>query len=110
MIAQVKAAAPAIACVLYSAFAHTQLAVEAIRAGATDVVSKTEQARTILARLAGRPSRMPRRPTLAETEREYILKTLAEVGGNKRSAARELGITRSTLHRKLASWQLAARR
>lgn len=109
LIAQVKAAAPSVTCVLYSAFTHTQLAVDAIHAGATDVVPKTEQARTILAKLFGRPPAPARRPTLAELERDYILKTLAELGGNKQRAARELGITRSTLHRKLAGWTRSPR-
>lgn len=110
LIAEVKAIAPKIACVLYSAFTHTQLAVQAIIAGAIDVVPKTEHARTILAKLTGRPTRAAQRPTLAETEREYIIKTLADVGENKTRAARELAIPRSTLHRKLAEWKLSTKR
>lgn len=42
-----------------------------------------------------------RRLTLAELEREYIIETLAETGGNKSRAAEILGLDRKTLYRKL---------
>ena len=45
--------------------------------------------------------RRARRPTLAELEAEYIAETLAAVRGNKSAAARALGISRSTLWRKM---------
>ncbi|WP_428559334.1 MAG: sigma-54-dependent transcriptional regulator [Solidesulfovibrio sp. DCME] len=46
--------------------------------------------------LAGRP--------LDDVEREVILATLASCGGNKSEAARVLGITRATLHKKLKKY------
>jgi len=42
--------------------------------------------------------------SLEEVERETILKTLAAAGGNKSEAARRLGITRKTLHKKLKAY------
>ena len=42
--------------------------------------------------------------SLAETEKEQILATLAACGGNKSKAAVQLGISRRTLHRKLNEW------
>ena len=42
---------------------------------------------------------------LDEIEKRYILKVLAENGGNKSSAARVLGISRKTLDRKTKAWQ-----
>ncbi len=42
--------------------------------------------------------------SLAETEKEQILATLAACGGNKSKAAIQLGISRRTLHRKLNEW------
>jgi two-component system response regulator HydG len=39
--------------------------------------------------------------SLEAVERETILRTLGETGGNKSEAARRLGITRRTLHQKL---------
>ena len=44
--------------------------------------------------------------SLDEVERATILKTLEAAGGNKSEAARRLGITRKTLHKKLKSYGL----
>ena len=43
--------------------------------------------------------------TLAETEKDTILRVLAECGNNKSKAAIKLGISRRTLHRKLNEWR-----
>ena len=45
--------------------------------------------------------------TLAETEKDAILRVLAECGNNKSQAAIKLGISRRTLHRKLNEWRSA---
>jgi two-component system response regulator HydG len=47
--------------------------------------------------------------TLADTEREKILAVLQRCGGNVTDAARELSISRRTLHRKLNEYQDAGR-
>jgi two-component system response regulator HydG len=44
----------------------------------------------------------PEAPSLGEVEREHITRVLDEVGGNRTRAAERLGISRSTLKRKLA--------
>jgi len=46
----------------------------------------------------------PRTRSLAEVEREHILRVLAEVGGNKSKACQILGIGRATLYAKLRSF------
>ena len=43
--------------------------------------------------------------TLADTEKDTILRILDECGGNKSRAAEKLGISRRTLHRKLKEWR-----
>ncbi len=43
---------------------------------------------------------------LEQTERDLILKALKESGGNRTEAARKLGISRRTLHRRLKQFQL----
>ena len=45
--------------------------------------------------------------SLEEMERAAILKTLGETGGNKSEAARRLGITRKTLHKRLKKYSKA---
>jgi DNA-binding protein Fis len=47
--------------------------------------------------------------TLEEQERKYIQWVLAEAGGNQTTAARMLGIDRSSLWRKLKSYQSDAK-
>jgi two-component system response regulator HydG len=42
--------------------------------------------------------------SLAEVERRYIERVMQTVGGNKRQAARVLGLDRTTLYRKLERW------
>jgi two-component system response regulator HydG len=42
--------------------------------------------------------------TLEEIEKAAILSTLQAAGGNKSEAARRLGITRKTLHKKLKAY------
>ncbi|MDR0338861.1 MAG: sigma-54 dependent transcriptional regulator [Desulfovibrio sp.] len=46
--------------------------------------------------------------SLDEVEKRAVLQTLAACGGNKSEAARRLGVTRKTLHAKLARYGLAA--
>ncbi len=41
-------------------------------------------------------------------EREIILKTLEACGGNKSEAARRLGLSRLTLHKKLRLYEIPA--
>ena len=45
--------------------------------------------------------------TLEELERRYILRVLAKTGGNMTKAARSLGISRSTLWRKVGKYGIA---
>ena len=48
--------------------------------------------------------------TLAELERDYIMKVLAAEGGNKTRAAQRLGLDRKTLYRKLEEYAAAGGR
>jgi DNA-binding NtrC family response regulator len=45
--------------------------------------------------------------TLAELERDYIMRVLAAEGGNKTRAAQRLGLDRKTLYRKLEEYAAA---
>jgi DNA-binding NtrC family response regulator len=43
---------------------------------------------------------------LAEVERRHVLKVLAASGGNKSEAARRLGVSRKTMERRCAEWNI----
>jgi DNA-binding NtrC family response regulator len=130
---------PHLPVVVMTAFGDVDTAVEALRAGACDFITKPitiqEVARVIersiaehpeglaVARLkqpaddraaaaTSAPERTPAQPlpalepspeaaSLEEVERRHIEVVLRAVGWNKARAARELGIDRSTLYRKL---------
>jgi DNA-binding NtrC family response regulator len=51
-------------------------------------------------------SRPPRSEALKEVERNHMLGVLAAVGGNRAEAARRLGVSRKTLDRKCAAWNV----
>ncbi|NOY90615.1 MAG: sigma-54-dependent Fis family transcriptional regulator [Deltaproteobacteria bacterium] len=59
-------------------------------------------------RLRGAPEASGPLATLAEIEREHILRVLDQCGGSQSEAARVLGIARNTLWRKLRSIRLSA--
>ena len=44
--------------------------------------------------------------SLADLERRHILAVLKETGGNREEAARRLGVSRKTIDRKCASWNV----
>jgi len=60
------------------------------------------------ASLGGGPARLLAQPdlTVAQAEKQLILRALKECGGNRTEAARKLGMSRRTLHRKLHLYQL----
>jgi DNA-binding NtrC family response regulator/predicted hydrocarbon binding protein len=60
--------------------------------------------------IGGRRPRLGGRRSLAEAEREHIDIVLKECGGNKSQAARVLGLSPTTLWRKLTAWERAAAR
>ncbi|WP_246479990.1 sigma-54-dependent transcriptional regulator [Motiliproteus sediminis] len=57
---------------------------------------------------AGGDSGYPADWPLEAVEKEHILKVLDAAGGNKTQAARQLGVARKTLDRKLQAWAAAA--
>lgn len=50
--------------------------------------------------------RPPRSEALKEVEKKHMLGVLAAVGGNRAEAARRLGVSRKTLDRKCAAWNV----
>jgi two-component system response regulator HydG len=62
------------------------------------------------AEVAGPPVDVAGATPLEEVEKATILKTMAATGGNKSEAARRLGITRKTLHKKLKAYDYRGQR
>ncbi|MDX1434498.1 MAG: sigma-54 dependent transcriptional regulator [Gammaproteobacteria bacterium] len=57
------------------------------------------------AQVAGADRAPPLGWSLAEVEKQHMLRVLESMGGNKSKAARSLGVSRKTLERKLKSWE-----
>jgi two-component system response regulator RegA len=99
-----------IAVVVLTGFGSIATAVEAMRLGARDYLTKPCDADRILAALAAEPAAPEQSepafetPSLARIEREHIERVLRECGGNVSKAARVLGIHRRTLQYKLAKF------
>jgi len=53
-----------------------------------------------------RPDPQPAGESLQDLERRHIMAVLQEVGGNRNEAARRLGISRKTIDRKCAMWNV----
>jgi DNA-binding NtrC family response regulator len=100
--------------VLFTAYADVQLAVEGLKSGASDFVTKPwDNARLLLTlsrAVEGAPSRQvvsdSSRVTLDEMERRMIEEALADNGGIQSAAAAQLGITRQTLYNKMKKYGL----
>lgn len=93
-------AQPACRCVVLSGHATIPTAVEAMRAGAVDVLTKPIEGGELIAALEDAFEPLPS-ASLDQVERAHILSVLHASGGNITEAARRLGLYRRTLQRKL---------
>jgi two-component system response regulator RegA len=99
--------------VVLTGYGSIATALEAVRSGATDYLTKPADVEEILARFA-RAGEKPEEsmeeeapgatPSLARVEWEHINRVLADCGGNVSRAARLLGLHRRSLQRKLAKF------
>lgn len=101
-------AVPGCRCVVLTGHGTIPIAVEAMRAGAVDFLTKPAEGAEILAALRdaaeGGAADAPGAQTmesLDQVERTHILTVLQACGGNITEAARRLGLYRRTLQRKL---------
>lgn len=94
--------------VVLTGYGSIATAVEAVRLGARDYLTKPCHADRILSAFADEPppAEEPRfeTPTLARLEREHIERVLQDCHGNVSKAARVLGLHRRTLQYKLAKF------
>ena len=103
-----KSHSPQTRAVMLTGYGSITNAVEAIKLGAVNYVTKPADADQVLAALDENPDQTKRDeeetftpPSLAEAQWEHIQRVLSECGGNISEAARVLDIPRRTLQRKL---------
>lgn len=107
LIKEISRRSPNTKSVVLTGYGSIANAVEAMRLGAINYVTKPADADQILKALQGddepeqTPSAEIKRPSLAESEWNHIQKVLADCNGNITHAAEALDIPRRTLQRKL---------
>jgi two-component system response regulator RegA len=121
LVSELLAFDPAIRCLVLTGYGSITTAVEAVRRGAIDYLTKPLDADEILQAFEARAAAEPGKaggaavatagggattvsvPSLHRVEWEHIQRVLADCGGNISEAARQLGMHRRTLQRKLAT-------
>ena len=111
VVREVKAIDPATTVVVLTGYGSIATAVEAVRLGAAEYLTKPADVDQIVAALdaarldgkrhGARDESPEHVPSLARVEWEHINRVLADCGGNISKAARLLGIHRRSLQRKL---------
>ncbi len=114
-LSEIRRLAPGLPVVLFTAYAEVPLAVEGLKAGATDFVTKPwDNARLLFTLVkAAEGGSKEHRPvgsepvTLDQMERRMIEEALADNGGILSAAATRLGISRQTLYNKMKKFNLS---
>lgn len=111
-IVPLQRAAPSARIVLASGYASIATTVEAMRLGAHNCLPKPFSLADLLTAFQDPRSRPPPGPpeephSLRRREWEHIQRVLADCGGNVSAAARQLGLDRRTLQRRLAKRPVA---
>jgi two-component system response regulator RegA len=107
VVRELKAIDAATAIVVLTGYGSIATALESIRLGAMHYLTKPTDPDRIMAAfergLAARPRDLPiDTPSLARVEWEHMQRVLADCDGNVSEAARQLGMHRKSLQRKLA--------
>lgn len=109
VVRQLKAVDASTAIVVLTGYGSIATALEAVRLGAMHYLTKPTDADRILAAfqhgLAARPRDLPTDPpSLARVEWEHLNRVLTDCDGNVSEAARQLGMHRRSLQRKLSRY------
>lgn len=109
VVRQLKAIDPSTAIVVLTGYGSIATALESVRLGAMHYLTKPTDADRILAAfqhgLAARPRDLPTDPpSLARVEWEHLNRVLTDCDGNISEAARQLGMHRRSLQRKLSKY------
>ena len=106
LVKALKALDPATVIVVLTGYGSIATAIEAVRLGARDYLTKPADVDRIVAALEGHPpgEDPEETPSLARVEWEHIQRVLADAAGNVSEASRRLGLHRRSLQRKLAKY------
>lgn len=108
LVRELKALDPATCIVVLSGYGSIATAVESLKLGATNYLSKPVDVDQVLAAFGGSApgteSSEVEVPSLARVEWEHIQRVMADCGGNVSQAARLLGLHRRSLQRKLSKY------
>lgn len=104
IIAELRAIDRAMTIIVMSSALDPMHAAAALTAGAVDCVDKPVEPADLIRFAEGRCGNLahfPNRATLAQMERHCLIRALVDTKGNRSEAARQLGITRCGLQKKL---------
>lgn len=110
LVAELQARFPEVPLVVLTGYGSIATALEAVRLGARDYLTKPVEPDQVLLALKGErergaPAELEVEPaSLDRVEWEHIQRVLAETGNNITRAAKLLGIDRRSLQRKLAKY------
>jgi two-component system response regulator RegA len=103
LLSELRREYPGLASIVLTGYGSIATALEAMRRGAIDYLTKPVDADDVLRAFEARGEPVPTSvPSLHRVEWEHIQRVLADCGGNVSKAARVLGVHRRTLQRKLA--------
>jgi two-component system response regulator RegA len=105
VILELKREFPALVSIVLTGYGSIATALEAVRRGAFDYLTKPVDADDVLRAFeaGGEEAAAASVPSLHRVEWEHIQRVLADCEGNVTKAARLLGVHRRTLQRKLAT-------
>ena len=113
MLRKIRILRPELPVILITAWGTIPLAVEAMNLGAADFITKPwsnddlrAKIKTLIARAESDAARQRHVEPLEDMERTAIIRAIRLADGNLTVAARELGITRQSLYRRIEKYGL----
>lgn len=105
LLPQLKESLPETRIVVLTGYGSIATAIEAVKLGASDYLTKPADAGQVETALAGSPRKVDICvPSLDRVEWEHLHRVLADCNNNISHAARILGIDRRSLQRKMAKY------
>ena len=101
VVGALKIKQPHAKSVVFTGFGTIHSAVEAVKLGATQYLTKPASIDEIISALNGKQTQPIKMPSLDEVTEQYVNQVLTEFEGNVSKSAKVLGLHRRSLQRKL---------